>query len=134
MKEAIISQVMLTFQKAIKKYAKKTNESVENTSFSFFMSANVGKKVQIFLCTNYVIVSEIESKDIMGMTLNFSGLGMMIMDYIHGILVEFSNQENSRNVEIGVCVNREDDEMVDFFLYVDGNVKRQFLLQDVLKI
>jgi hypothetical protein len=134
MKEAIISQVMLTFQKAIKKFAKKTNEPVENTSFSFFLSANVGKKVQIFLCTNYVIVSEIESKDIMGMTLNFSGLGSMIMEYIHGILVDFSNEEKSKNVEVGVCLNRDDDEMVDFFLYVDGNVKKQFLLQDVLKV
>jgi hypothetical protein len=134
MKEAIISQVMLTFQKAIKKFAKKRNEASEDVGFNFVISKDEIKKVKIFLVCKYQIVSEVESKEIMGMTLNFSGLGDMIMDYIYGILVDFVNEEKNENVEIGVFLNREDDEMVDFFIYVDGLVKKQFLLQNVLKL
>lgn len=134
MKEAIINQVMLTFQKAIKKFAKKNNESPENVSFIFRQSMDVEKKVDIFLCLNHEIHSEILAKDIMGMTLNFSGLGGMIMEHIHSIIIDFSNHCATKDVEISVYLNREDDESVDFFLYKNGSFEKPFLLQDVLKI
>jgi hypothetical protein len=134
MKEAIINQVMLTFQKAIKKFAKKSNESPENVSFIFRLSTDAEKKVDIFLCLNHEIHSEVASKDIMGMTLNFSGLGGLIMEHIYSIINDFANHYSTRNIEISVYLNREDDELVDFFVYKDGSLEKQFLLQDVLKI
>lgn len=134
MKEAIINQVMLTFQKAIKKFAKKSNESAENVSFIFRISTDIEKKVDIFLCVNHEIHSEVQAKDIMGMTLTFSGLGSLIMEHIYAILIDFANHYMTRDVEISVYLNREDDELVDFFVYKSGSLDKKFLLQDVLKI
>lgn len=134
MKEAIINQVMLTFQKAIKKFSKKNNVSPENVSFIFRLSTDIEKKVEIILCLNHVMHSEVAAKDIMGMTLNFSGLGGLIMEHIHSILIDFTNEFLTKDVDISVYLNREDDELVDYFVYKNGSFEKKFLLQDVLKI
>jgi hypothetical protein len=70
----------------------------------------------------------------MGMTLTFSGLGGMIVEYIIQIIKGFVLSCGTSAVEVLVYLNREDDENAQFFLYSDGIFVKEFDLDEVLTI
>jgi hypothetical protein len=53
---------------------------------------------------------------------------------IKKIIENFESELQSKNVEVCVYLDREDDNEVRYFLYNDGAFLKEFLLQDVLKL
>lgn len=132
MKEAIIAQVIAVFCKAIKKFAKKNG--YEEVDTSLMLRLNAENKLDIIICHLHNPVKPTTAKDVMGMTLSFSGLGAMIVQYIEQILVGFRASCGTEAVDVLVYLDREDDENINLFLYADSEFKRQFYLEEVLTI
>jgi len=53
---------------------------------------------------------------------------------IKKIIENFQSELQSKNVEVCVYLDRKDDNEVLYFLYNDGALLKDFLLQDVLKL
>lgn len=144
MKELVVEQVKITFCKAIKKFAKKSKIDKEDVSILLKLSKidavderNEAADVRVltpYVCHQHKVAYETEIKDIMGFTLTMSGIGGLVQAYIHTIIESFENEYKSEEIEITVYLDRADDEEVVYFVYVDGELKKQFLLIDVLKI
>jgi len=132
MLEALIAQVIVIFQKAIKKFARK--DKIDANDVSFLLKLNEQNELEIQLCHSHIPVRVIEAKDVMGMTLWFSGLGGTIVQYIVQIILTFKSELSEEDVDILVYLNREDDENIDFFLYAKSEFVRQFYLEEVLKV
>ncbi len=132
MKEAIIAQVIVVFCKAIKKFAKKNG--YEEADTSLMLRLNEGKTLDILICHLHNPVKPTTAKDVMGMTLSFSGLGGMIVQYIEQILLGFRASCGTEAVDILVYLDRNDDENINLFLYADSKFVRQFYLEEVLTI
>ena len=132
MLEALIAQVIVIFQKAIKKYARK--DKIDAQDVSFLLKLNENNELVIELCHSHIPTKVIEAKDVMGMTLWFSGLGGTIVQYIVQIILAFKADLNEEDVDVCVYLNREDDENIDFFLFAKSEFVRQFYLEEVLKV
>lgn len=132
MKEAIIAQVIVVFCKAIKKFAKKNG--YEEADTSLMLRLNDSKTLDILICHLHNPVKPTTAKDVMGMTLSFSGLGGMIVQYIEQILLGFRASCGTEAVDILVYLDRNDDENINLFLYADSKFVRQFYLEEVLTI
>jgi len=144
MKELIVEQVKITFSKAIKKFAKKSNLEQEDVSILMKLTKieavddkNQEADVRIlnaYVCHNHKVEYATKLQNIMGMTLTLSGIGSLVQAHIHTIIEEFENEYNSKEIELCVYLDRDNDEDVVYFVYSEGELKRQFLLLDVLKI
>lgn len=132
MKEAIIAQVIAVFCKAIKKFAKKNG--YEEADTSLMLRLNDAKTLDILICHLHNPVKPTTAKDVMGMTLSFSGLGGMIVQYIEQILIGFRASCGTEAIDVLVYLDREDDENINLFLYADAKFVRQFYLDEVLTI
>lgn len=132
MKDAIIAQVMLVFQKAIKKFAKK--DAIEAEKVSLLLRLNAEKELEIYVSHNHIVVRQVEPKEVMGMTLWLSGLGGMIIEHIKQIIHNFREELKVVDVDICVYLERENDESVDFFLFAKSEYVKQFYLSEVLTI
>ena len=98
------------------------------------LKLNENNELVIELCHSHIPTKVIEAKDVMGMTLWFSGLGGTIVQYIVQIILAFKADLNEEDVDVCVYLNREDDENIDFFLFAKSEFVRQFYLEEVLKV
>jgi hypothetical protein len=143
MQELIAEQVKNTFSKAIKKFTKKSE--LEVTDVSILLNLNnieayddENNKVDVrvlcsFVCHNHKIAYETKLQDIMGLTLTLTGIGSLVQAHIHSIIESFEKEYES-SVELSVYVDREDEDEVMYFVYANGELKKQFMLLDVLKV
>lgn len=132
MLEALIAQVIVIFQKAIKKFARK--DVKEPLDVSLLLKLNEQNQLEIYVCHSHIPVREVPAKDVMGMTLWMSGLGGVIVQHIQQIILNFRGEMSVQEIDVCVYLNREDDEDIDFFLYANSEFVRQFYLQEVLKV
>lgn len=132
MLEALIAQVIVIFQKAIKKFSRK--DAKEPLDVSLLLKLNEQNELEIDVCHSHIPVRQVPAKDVMGMTLWMSGLGGVIIQHIEQIISNFRNELGVKEIDICVYLNREDDEDIDFFLYANSEFIRQFYLQEVLKV
>jgi len=132
MLEALIAQVIVIFQKAIKKFARKDKKECQDVSL--LLRLNEQNELEIQICHSHIPIRSVEAKDVMGMTLWVSGLGGTIVQYIVQIILTFRDELQEQDVDVCVYLDREDDENIDFFLFAKSEFVRQFYLQEVLKV
>jgi len=144
MKDLIVEQITITFVKALKKFAKK--DKLENEDVSLLLSlreieavdeenndADV-KVLEYRVCHNHKVAYETKLQDIMGLTLTLTGIGSLVQAHIHAIIEQFEKDYKSDNIEVCVCLDRENDDSVSYFLFSNGVLAKEFLLVNVLKI
>ena len=132
----IVSETENIFCKAIKNFAKKS--LLDDTQVSFIMRLNEenGENVVKYeVCHDHIPVRETNIKELLGIkTIDFKGYTYFIPPKIKQILEDFCISLSSKNIEISVYLNREEDDKVKYFLYNNGKLIQQFNLVDVLKI
>jgi hypothetical protein len=144
MRELIAEQVKVTFSKAIRKFKKKAD--LEDGHLSILLKLNdldavdesnnkaYVKVLSSYVCHNHKLAHEVKLSDIMGMTLTLSGIGSLVQAHIHTILEQFENEYSTNDVEVSVYSDMDDDDAVVYYVYANGELKKQFELLDVLKI
>ena len=134
--DIVVNETEKIFCKAIKTFSKK--DMLDETQVSFLMSLSEveGENVVKYeVCHEHIPVRETNIKELLGVkNIDFKGYTYFVPPKIKQILEDFSNSIQSKNVEISVYLNREDEDKVRYFLYNDGQYVKEFKLEDVLKI
>lgn len=136
MEEFIISETTKIFSKAIKRFAK--NDKVDQNEVSILLGLeNDGEGEQTLIykvCHHHKPVRGTRIMEILGVLIDLKGYSLLVPPQIKKILENFQIELNSKDVEVCVYLHREEDDEVIYFLFNDGQLVKQFALQDVLKL
>jgi hypothetical protein len=134
--DIVVSETEKIFCKAIKTFSKK--DMLDQTQVSFLLSLTEvdGENVVKYeVCHEHIPVRETNIKEILGVkNIDFKGYTYFVPPKIKQILEDFSESLKSKDVEIAVYLNREDEDKIRYFLYDKTQIINEFLLKDVLKI
>ena len=137
MEEFIISKTREVFNKAIKRFSKTDNVEQDNVAILLELVEENGEKVVGYqICYNYAPNRRTTIKEILGYkTIDMSGFSVIVPPHIKDIINKQEKKLESKNVEICVYLNREDDdrEEVSYFLYKDGVFLNKVELIELLK-
>lgn len=142
MQEFIVNETKKIFNKAIKRYAKKDGVEPENVSVLLHLydegeideNGELERKVGYKICHNYAPVKSVSIMDILGVLIDMRGYSMLVPPQIKNILLGFESELSSKDVEVCVFLDREDDDEVIYFLFSNGQLIKKFQLEEVLKL
>lgn len=133
MEEFIISETNKVFTKAIKRFSKE--DQIEETEVSILLAKNEEQdEVSYKICHHHVPVKETTMMKILGVRIDLKGYSLLLPPQIKKIIENFGKELNSKAIEIGVYLSREEEDEVIYFLYNNGTLVREVFLKDVLKI
>jgi hypothetical protein len=134
--DIVVSETEKIFCKAIKAFSKK--DMLDQTQVSFLLSLTEvdGENVVKYeVCHEHIPVRETNIKEILGVkNIDFKGYTYFVPPKIKQILEDFSESLKSKDVEVAVYLNRENEDKVRYFLYDKTQIINEFHLKDVLKI
>lgn len=134
--DIVVSETEKIFCKAIKTFSKK--DMLDQTQVSFLLSLTEvdGENVVKYeVCHEHIPVRETNIKEILGVkNIDFKGYTYFVPPKIKKILEDFSESLKSKDVEVAVYLNRENEDKVRYFLYDKTQKINEFHLKDVLKI
>jgi hypothetical protein len=134
--DIVVSETEKIFCKAIKTFSKK--DMLDQTQVSFLLSlteVDSENVVKYELCHEHIPVRETNIKEILGVkNIDFKGYTYFVPPKIKQILEDFSESLKSKDVEVAVYLNRENEDKVRYFLYDKTQIINEFHLKDVLKI
>lgn len=135
MEEFIIDETKKIFNKAIKRFGKKDKVEQEEVSILLYLKEEDGERVTGYkVCHHHQPVRETKMMEILGVLIDLKGYSLLVPPQIKKIIENFQSELQSKNVEVCVYLDREEDSEVRYFLYNDGAFLKEFLLQDVLKL
>lgn len=135
MLDFISSQTRQIFSKCIVRYAQKEKADQQSTALLLFLKGDGDEsEVGYKICLNHVPAYEIGIMDVLGVKIDFKGYSFFVPPQIKKILEGFMEELGSKEVEVCVYLDREEDDEVRYFLYKDKRVVRQFALDSVIKI
>jgi hypothetical protein len=134
--DIVVSETEKIFCKAIKTFSKK--DMLDQTQVSFLLSlieVDGENVVKYEVCHEHIPVRETNIKEILGVkNIDFKGYTYFVPPKIKQILEDFSESLKSKDVEVAVYLNRENEDKVRYFLYDKTQIINEFHLKDVLKI
>jgi hypothetical protein len=141
MQEFIVNETKKIFSKAIQRYAKKDGIEEENVSLLLHLfdegeindEGELERKVGYMICHNYAPVKSVSIMDILGVKIDLRGYSLLVPPQIKNILESFESELGSKKIEVGVYLDREDSEEINYFLFCDGKLVKKFELEQVLK-
>jgi hypothetical protein len=135
MEDFIINETKKIFNKAIKRFSKNDKVEQEQVSILLYLKEEDGEMVTGFkVCHHHQPVRDTKMMEILGVLIDLKGYSMLVPPQIKKIIENFQSELQSKNVEVCVYLDRKDDNEVLYFLYNDGALLKDFLLQDVLKL
>jgi hypothetical protein len=134
MQDFIVSETNKIFNKAIKRISKKEAIETDKVSILLSLEKNEESNVQYTVCHNYIPVKNVGIMEILGVLIDLKGYSLLVPPQIKKILEDFELENSSKDVEIGVFLNPEDEDEVLYFLFKEGQLVRKFELTDVLKL
>lgn len=142
MQEFITNETKKIFNKAIKRYAKKDGIEEENVSILLHLfdegevdeNGELERKVGYKICHNYAPVKSVSIMDILGVKIDLKMYSVFVPPQIKNILENFETETDSKDVEIGVYLDRNDSDEVNYFLFKGGQLVKKFELEQVLNL
>ncbi len=142
MQDFITNETNKIFSKAIKRFAKK--DSIEEDKVSLLLhlfdegeineSGELERKVGYKICHNYAPVKSVGILEVLGVKVDLKMYSFIVPPQIKNIIENFESELGSRDVEIGVYLNRDDSDEVNYFLFSNGQLVKKFELEQVLKL
>lgn len=134
MEQFIVQETAKLFNKAIKKFAKEDKKDEQDVSI--ILGLNSSEEVQYILCHEHKPHRETTIKEILNIKgIDFKGYTVLVPPQIKKIIESLQVSLNSKNIEIGVYQSRkeDDEENVQYFVYVNGNFLKEVDLIDFIK-
>lgn len=142
MQDFITNETNKIFSKAIKRFAKK--DSIEEDKVSLLLHlfdegeineiGELERKVGYKICHNYAPVKSVGILEVLGVKVDLKMYSFIVPPQIKNIIENFESELGSRDVEIGVYLNRDDSDEVNYFLFSNGQLVKKFELEQVLKL
>lgn len=142
MQEFIVNETKKIFNKAIKKFAKKDGVDQEKVSILLHLkddgeideNGELVREVGYKVCHNYAPVKSVTIMEVLGVMIDLRGYSMLVPPQIKNILKGFEEELSSKDVEVCVFLDREDDDEINYFLFSNGQLVKKFQLEEVLKL
>lgn len=135
MQEFIVSETNKIFNKAIKRFAKKDKIEQNNVSILLnLVGSEEDRSVQYRVCHEYQPVKSVTIMEVLGVLIDLKGYSMLVPPQIKRILQDFELENNSKDIEVGVFLNPEEDDEILYFLFNNGQLVKKFELANVLKL
>lgn len=142
MQDFITNETKKIFGKAIKRYAKKDGIEENNVSILLHLfdegeideEGDLKRYVGYKICHNYTPVKSVGIMDILGVKIDLKAYSFLVPPQIKNILQNFESETGSRDIEVGVYLDRNDSEEVNYFLFNNGQVVKKFNLEEVLNL
>lgn len=142
MQEFITNETKKIFSKAIQRYAKKDGISEENVSILLHLfdegeigeGGEVERYVGYKICHNYVPVKSVTIMEILGVKIDLKMYSVLVPPQIKNILEKFEKETGSKDIEVGVYLDRDDSDEVNYFLFNNGQLVKKFELEEVLNL
>jgi len=132
--EFILEETAEIFNKAIKNYAKKNKLEDLDVSILLTLSEHGDRDVEYVMCESYVPVKKVGILDVLGVKIDFKMYSQFVPPQIKKILEGFEEELGSKDIEVGVYLDPEDEDEIKYFLFKEGQKVREFELASVLKI
>lgn len=142
MQDFITNETKKIFSKAIQRYAKKDGIAEENVSIllHLFDEGEIGENGELEryvgykICHNYVPVKSATIMEILGVKIDLKMYSVLVPPQIKNILEKFEKETGSKDIEVGVYLDRDDSEEVNYFLFSNGQLVKKFELEEVLNL
>lgn len=142
MQDFITNETKKIFSKAIKRYAKKDGIEEQNVSIllNLIDEGEIDEKGELVrsvgyrICHNYTPVKSVSIMDILGVKIDLKMYSVFVPPQIKNILENFESETDSKDIEIGVYLDRNDSDEVNYFLFKAGQVVKKFELEQVLNL
>jgi hypothetical protein len=142
MQDFITNETKKIFSKAIKRYAKNDGIEEENVSILLHLfdegeldeNGELERKVGYKICHNYTPVKSVSIMQILGVKIDLKMYSVLVPPQIKNILESFETETGSKDVEVGVYLDRNDSDEVNYFLFNSGQLVKKFELEQVLKL
>ncbi len=142
MQDFITNETKKIFSKAIKRYAKNDGIEEENVSILLHLfdegeldeNGELERKVGYKICHNYTPVKSVSIMEILGVKIDLKMYSVLVPPQIKNILESFETETGSKDVEVGVYLDRNDSDEVNYFLFNSGQLVKKFELEQVLKL
>lgn len=133
MQEFIVEQTNKIFSKCIKNFSKA--DKVEQNEVSILMHLQgEEREVGFKICHHHQPVKEVTIMNVLGVRIDIKGFSLFVPPQIKKIIEGFESEVGSKNIELCVYLNREEEDEVRYFLYNDGAYLKEVFLKDVLKL
>lgn len=133
MEEFIINETNKIFTKAIKNFSKTDKVDEHEVSILLYLKGE-DRETGYKVCHHHAPVREVTMMNILGVKIDLKGYSLLVPPQIKKIIENFESSIGSKNIELCVYLNREEDDEVRFFLYNDGTLEKEVFLKDVLKL
>lgn len=131
----IISKTREIFSKAIKRFAKVDKMDEMDVSILLKLGEDEERQVKYFICHNYVPNREVTIKMVLNVGKIEFGMPLshLVPPQIKKIIENLETQLDSKDVEVCVYLNKEDDEEVRYFVFNQGKLYKEVYLLDLIK-
>jgi hypothetical protein len=135
MEEMIISKTREIFSKAIKRFAKVDKMDELDISILLKLGEEEDRQVKYLICHNYVPNRELTIKEVLNVGRIEFGLPLsqLVPPQIKKIIENLETQMESKDIEVCVYLNKDDDEDVRYFVFNQGKLYKEVYLLDLIK-
>jgi hypothetical protein len=132
MEEFILSETRTIFNKAIKRFAKENKK--DQTDVSFLLNLTPEREVGYMYCQDHAPLRKTSIKEILNVrAFDMKGYTVLVPPQIKNIIEKLESQLSSKNVEVCVYLDREDEEEVRYFVYQDCKYIKEVNLLELIK-
>ena len=132
MEEFILSETRTIFNKAIKRFAKENKK--DQNDVSFLLKLTPEREVGYLYCQDHSPFRETSIKEILNVrAIDMKGYTVLVPPQIKNIIETLEAQLSSKNVEVCVYLDREDDDEIRYFVYQDGKYIKEVNLLELIK-
>lgn len=132
MEEFILSETRTIFNKAIKRFAKENKK--DSLDVSFLLNLTPNREVGYLYCQDHAPLRETNIKEILNVrAIDMKGYTVLVPPQIKNIIEKLESEIGSKNIEVCVYLDREDEDEIRYFVYQDGKYLKEVNLLELIK-
>jgi hypothetical protein len=132
MEEFILSETRTIFNKAIKRFAKENKK--DSLDVSFLLNLNPEREVGYMYCQDHAPFRETNIKEILNVrAIDMKGYTVLVPPQIKNIIEKLESEIGSKNIEVCVYLDRDDEDEIRYFVYQDGKYLKEVNLLELIK-
>jgi cellobiose-specific phosphotransferase system component IIB len=132
MEEFILSETRTIFNKAIKRFAKENKK--DSLDVSFLLNLTPERQVGYMYCQDHAPFRETNIKEILNVrAIDMKGYTVLVPPQIKNIIEKLESEIGSKNIEVCVYLDRDDEDEIRYFVYQDGKYLKEVNLLELIK-
>lgn len=136
MKDFIIEEATKIFYKCLTGLEKTDSEKDVHTVSLLIRKETKNQNDELIysVCVDHIPVRNISFMNVLGVKIDFKGYSLLVPPKIKEIVQDFELEFGTVDIAVAIYKNEEEDGEIKLYVFANGQVKREFHLEDVIKI